>query len=244
MPYLPRSTTNSLCTTQKKYNYFVSNQTVQQGNKLFRVPCFLVNYIPELMDLLTSLSFVKAVEVLAEKYNVNIKPPIQNVRRYRYNTNGTKIVPPVTQFAKTFVFDEKAVVPSHPTIGLYKAMTQDARYFSACNDDTLTFSKTFTDMKINATYWVSILPDFTFPYYYVAVNSTSNILNAHTGIIMLVDDRIIFLPVILKELIFLYKPYEENSSFNFLYITHALPTNLIKTKLTTNLPCYFENRRD
>jgi hypothetical protein len=187
---------------------------------------------------------VKAVEVLAEKYNVNIKPPIQNVRRYRYNTNPTKIVPPVTQFAKTFIFDEIAVVPTHPVVPYYTAMVKDARYISACNDDTLTFSKTFSDMKINATYWVSVLPDFTFPYYYVAVNSTSNILNAHTGIIFLINDRIIYLPMILKELIFLYKPYEESSSFNFLYITHSLPANLIKTYLKTEIPCYFENRRD
>ena len=240
-PYLPRSTSNNLCNTQKRVNQFSSNQTIRIGTRIYNVPCFLVPHIQELIELLKTMTYMNAIEFLAEKYNVDIKPRLQNVKRYRYNTNSTKIIPPVTQFSVTFYLGASINIPDPPTNVRYTTMVNDARIISVCNDDTVTFSHTFTDMKKYATYWISTLPDFTLPFYYAVINDSSNPLTSHTGVLLLKQDRLIFIPVILKQLVFLYKPYAEKDTFHFLYISHTLPSNMIEDYVKSKIHCKFKH---
>ena len=67
------------------------------------------------------------------------------------------------------------------------------------------------------------------------INDSTNILNAHTGILMLKYDRVIFIPIILKQLIFLYKPHMEKDKFHFSYISHTLPENPIEKHIKSKL---------
>ena len=219
-PAFSRDTSNSLCITTKKNNIFSSTKTIRVGNKLFIIPCFLVSHMEELILLAKTIGVKAAIESLAEKYGVSLKPPIQNIRRYIYPTSNGKLVSPVIQFHVTFKLMETAVVKMPiPAQGNTFIFSQDARYVSVCNDDTITFSTTITDMKNYAKYWISTLPPLSYfdrHYFYAAILST-NLSTAHTGYLIVQEGRLIFLPVINNYLIFLYQPYVENTSFTFLY---------------------------
>jgi hypothetical protein len=240
-----KNTTNSLCITYKKHNIFSSTKTVQVGNILYRIPCFILPYIPELKFLLQKVNIKEAIKILAEKYKVSLRPPIQNIRRYIYPTANYKVIPPVTQFSVTFKLTEKAIVnvplPSHPK---FIQMHNDARYISVCNNDTFTFSDLVSDMIKNNSYWFSTLPIFTTHYLYAAIDNSSTILTSHTGYVIMQNNRLIFLPTISNELIFLYQKYVENSSFVFLYVGRNFgnATTLIQNLyFSSPLSCYFKN---
>jgi len=240
-----KNTTNNLCVTYEKHNLFSSKKTVQVGNILYRIPCFIVPYIPELKLLLQKMKIQDAIKLLAEKYKVSLIPPIKNVKRYIYPTADYKVVPPVTQFSVTFKLAEKAIVkvplPSHTK---FVRKDNDARYISVCNNDTRTFSNFVSDMVKNKNYWFSTLPIFTKPYLYAAIDNSNALLTSHTGYIIMQDNRLIFLPVILNEFIFLYQQYVENSPFVFLYVGENFTNaNKIIESLyfTSPLSCYFKN---
>ena len=221
-PTQSRATTNNLCHTNDRRNHFVSTKTIRVGNLLIPIPCFLVPHEAEFIELASQVGYINAVKQLAIKYNVNISPPMYNVRRYKYHTKGYDPIPPVIQFSFSFKLAEGATIPH--TIPLqhedkWTVLYNDARYISVCNDDTKTFSTTFTEMKTLATYWVSKLPEFHFPLYYALINSSTIPSNAQTGCLLLQGDRVIFVPIILNALFLFYHPYSENNTINFLFIS-------------------------
>lgn len=220
-PIQARATTNSLCRTNRKHNNFVSTQTIRLGNILVPIPCFLLPHIGEFTTLITQVGYIKAIKLLAAKYNVNIAPPLQNVTRYVYPNVDIGTMPPVIQYNSSFVLNELASVTSLDFPNLddnWSVMRNDARYVSVCNDDTTTFSYTFTDMKKLAKYWASKLPKFELPYYTVLINANKNPLNTQSGCLFLRDERVIFVPVIYNLLFLFYNPYPANTPFNLLEI--------------------------
>ena len=236
-PIQPRATTNSLCRTNIRQRHFVSTKTIQIGNTLIRIPCFLLPHIEEFTLLTKQVGYIQAVKILAAKYDVNIEPTIQNVKRYVYPNVVIGVLPPVIQFHISFKLGEIApstytdIIPNNDN---WSVMRNDARYMSLCNDDTTTFSHIFTEMKTLAKYWVSKLPIFDEPFYYALVNSTNRPLNAHSGCLLLRDDRIIFVPVIFNPLFLFYSAYSENTPINILYIGS-------KTVLQDKILDFFEN---
>jgi hypothetical protein len=226
-PIQPRATTNSLCRTNKRSNNFISLKTIRIGNIVVPIPCFLLPHEAEYIALANQIGYINAVKILAFKYNVNIEPTIQNVTRYKYPNVVIKTMPPVIQFNISFRTDGPApsqtIVQPNPK---WSVMQSDAKYVSVCNNDTKTFSSTFTEMKKNATFWVNHLPDFdASTLYYVLINPSTNStlnLNIQSGYLILQnDDRIVFLPVILNILFLFYKPYLVNMPINLLDIVSS-----------------------
>lgn len=217
-PTFARSTSNSLCITHKKNNLFVSTKTIKIGDKTYRLPCFLLNHVAELEQLLKTKTFKEAVILLAAKYDVSLALPIQNIKRYIYPTVGGKLVPKPIQFKSTFKLMEIVTVtqtfPIQPNVIPY---WDDARRIAVCADNAKTFITSFSDMKTNCKYWVNTLPTFSQSYYYAVISSTTR-LNAHSGFLLLQDDSLVFVPVINKNLVFLYQPYSEGTSFIFSYL--------------------------
>jgi hypothetical protein len=171
----------------------------------------------ELRTLLKIMPMNKVITILAKKYNISLRP-IKTVKRYTYPTVGGVIVPNVIQFKVSFkLMEHMAVTVSIPTYPNSQVFLNDARRVSVCNDDTKTFSSSFTKISTEAGYWLSTLPNFK-QHYYFAVISATNLLNAHTGLLILQGDDLIFLPIVNNYLIFLYKPYSEGTPFLFLFI--------------------------
>jgi hypothetical protein len=228
-PIHPRATSNSLCVTNRLHNNFVSNKTIQVGNKLLAIPCFILPYTDEFAKLIPQVGYFDAIKLLAVKYNVNIDPERQNVKRYIYPNVNFGTMPPVIQFNSSFRFDELANVSILPLVGKdWSIMSKDARYVSVCNDDTKTFSSSYTEMQSLAKYWTAKLPTFEEQYYYVLVQSSKDTYNTQSGCLLLDNDRIIFVPIIYNELFLFYKSYLENTPINLLYIGSL---SMIKTKL-------------
>lgn len=242
-PIQPRATSNSLCRTNRKHNNFVSNQSIQVGNRLVPIPCFLLSHIEEFTTLIAQVGYLQAIKLLAVKYNVNIEPPLQNVKRYVYPKVDIGVMPPVIQYNTSFVLNELAppVTPSDfPTVdGNWSVMKNYARYVSVCNDDTSTFSYTFTNMQTLAKYWTSKLPTFVSPYYTVLINSNQNPLNTQSGCLLLRGNRIIFVPIIYNELFLFYTAYPENQPFNLLSIgsLDKMQSRLLDVYSIVNVDC-------
>jgi hypothetical protein len=217
-PKFARSTSNSLCITHKKNNLFVSTKTIKIGDKTYRIPCFLLNHVAELEQLLKTYTFKEAVILLAAKYDVSLALPIQNIKRYIYPTVGGKLVPKPIQFKVTFkLMETVTVTQTFPTQKNVITYSDDARRVAVCADNTKTFITSFSDMKKECTFWVNKLPTFSQPYYYAVISSTT-LLNAHSGVLLLQDDSLVFVPVINKNLVFLYQPYSEGTPFIFAYL--------------------------
>lgn len=221
-PIQSRATSNSLCRTNIRERHFVSTKTIRVGNTLILIPCFLLPHIDEFTELTTQVGSVQAVKLLATKYSVNIEPTLQNVTRYVYPNVDIGIMPPVIQFHISFRLDESAPITSAdplPILDGWSVMSNDARFLTLCNDDTKTFSTTFTEMKLLAKYWVSKLPLFDEPFYYALINSTKKAFSAHSGCLLLRNNRVIFVPVILNALFLFYNAYRENTPVNVLNVT-------------------------
>jgi len=238
-PVQSRATTNSLCRTNIRQNHFISKKTIQIGNTLIPIPCFLLPHIEEFTILIKQVGYIQAVKILAAKYNVNIEPTLKHVKRYVYPKVDIGIMPPVIQFQISFRLDEIAPITNSATLpelanDNWSVLRNDARYISVCNDDTKTFSNTYTEMKTLATYWVSKLPLFDEPFYYALINTNNRILNIHSGCLLLRNDRIIFVPVIFNPLFVFYNAYSENTPINILYIGS-------KSTLQAKLEHYYES---
>lgn len=216
-PIQARATTNSLCRTNEHSRQFVSTKTIQIGNILIPIPCFLLPHEAEFAELIPQVGYINAVKILADKYNVNIKPPIQNKPRYKYPNVAIDIVPKTIQFQKTFVLGDHAIVPYLAVHDNWSIMYQDAKYVSVCNDDTVTFSTTYTEMQQFATYWISHIPKFD-SFLFVVIQGTNAQHVPHVGRLILHNDRIIFLPIVLNVLFLLYTAYPTNTPFTILYI--------------------------
>lgn len=243
---IPIESSNSLCITTKKNNIFSSSKTIQVGNILYTVPCFLINHIDELKQLLKKMNISDAIKLLATKYGVDINPVVKNVKRYKYSIVSVKLIPDVVQFNISFRLDEKiALPPSSVLRENYQVYLSDARYISICNDDTVTFSKYISDMIKNSSYWYSILPKTKL--FYVAINNvnTNTVLTAQTGFVVIDEpqDRIFFVPVIFNDFVFLYKPYAQNTSFKILYsgdIFDAAMTIVTDLLYTSQDSCFYK----
>lgn len=238
-PIQSRATTNSLCRTNIRQRQFVSTKTIQIGNRLIPIPCFLLPHIEEFTTLTNQVGYIQAVKILAAKYNVNIEPNLQNVTRYVYPNVNIDIMPTVIQFHTSFVLGEIATITSSVILSNldndnWSIMSNDARYISICNDDTTTFSYTYTDMNTLAKYWISKLPIFDEPFYYALVSSSKRPLNTQSGYLLLQNNRIIFVPFIFNPLFMFYNVYSENTPINILYIGS-------KSVLQSKLEDFYDN---
>ncbi len=232
-PPFSRATSNQICTTYKKNNLGITTKTIQIGYKLYRIPCFLSNHVEELTFLLKTMKFKDAVILLAKKYDVVISPPVQHIKRYTYSTNIGKSVPIPIQFKVTFKLMEHMTTVSIP-VAKSQVYTDDARRVVVCNDDTKTFLSSYAEMKSQSNFWTDTLPSFTQPYYFALIVS-NELVNAHSGFLILQGDDLIFLPVIDNRFVFVYKPYAEGTSFRFMYIGDDLKI-LINTLNNLYLP--------
>lgn len=215
---IPSETTNTLCVTTKKNNVVSSSKTIQIGNILYTVPCFLVNHVDELKLLLKKMNISDAIKVLAVKYGVDLNPVIKNVKRYKYSIVSVNLLPSVIQFSVSFKLDEHVygLGGIYENSDLYTVYEADSRYISICNNDTVTFSKTIQEFESLSVYWWSTLP--TLPFY-AAINkvNSNNSVTTQTGKVSRRGERIFFTPIIFNDFVFVYKPYEENTSFKILY---------------------------
>ena len=216
-PIQARATTNSVCRTNVYRRNFVSTKTIQIGNILVPIPCFLLPYEAEFRALIPQVGYLKAVKLLAEKYNVDIRPPLQTIIRYKYPNVNENPVYKTIQFQKTFVLAEPApTVPYTPVHQNWSIRFSDAKYVDVCNDDGVTFSKTYTDMKQYATYWVSHIPAFDKPIF-VVIQGTNAQRIPHVGRFVLTNNRVVFIPIVLNVLFILYQAYPSNTPFSLLY---------------------------
>ena len=217
-PIQTRATTNSLCRTNVDRRHFASTKTIQIGNLLIPIPCFLLPHEAEFRALILQVDYLNAVKLLAEKYNVDIRPSIQPVTRYKYPNVPEIHIHKTIQFQKTFVLAEPAPTVTYTLIHEnWSVMTHQAKYVDVCNDDTVTFSKTYTDMKQYATYWVSHIPAFDKQMFVVIQGSNAQRV-PHVGRFLLTpDDRVVFVPIVLNILFILYQSYPSNTPFTLLF---------------------------
>lgn len=240
-PIQPRSTSNSLCRTNKYRRHFTSTRTVQIGKLIIQIPCFLLPHEAEFVELAIQIGYLKAVRVLALKYGVDIKPPIQNISRYKYPDVPMQIIPNLIQFSQTYVLDTPAnILPYTTTHDHWSVMTQDAQYVNICNNDTVTFSTTYPEMQQYASYWLSHLPDINDSSLFVVTQESNGPRKPQTGRLMLHDNRIVFIPIVLNTLFLLYKAYPVNTPFTILF-TGTLSDIAIRIRKLlndTNVNCH------
>jgi hypothetical protein len=121
-------------------------------------------------------------------------------------------------------------------------MTQDAQYVNVYNDDTVTFSTTYTEMKQYATYWLSHIPNMNDDTVFVITQASNGPRKPQTGRLMLdtANDRIVFIPVVLNTLFLLYDAYSVNTPFIILF-TGTLDDIAIRIRGLLNntyVPCH------
>jgi hypothetical protein len=217
-PALARATTNTICLTTKKNN--VATTTIKINKRTFIVPCGVAKYIPELELLLTRMNIREAILFLIKKYNIEIPHKnFENKKRYIYPTADAKIKYPILQFNTSFRLGnltDSIIISNNP---LFSEKNQDSMILEICNDDTKTFSSKYTDMLVNATYWLGTLPSFVeYSYVFCIIRPTNGSLkNAISGSIVLINNTLVFTPIILKILLFYYKPYKQNTDITIIY---------------------------
>ena len=158
-----RATSNTLCVTAKKNNVpttiiSIMNSIVYpkaiRGQPQFLVPCGILPHVKELTELLKTLPLRAALIFLIQKYDIpQSTPAITNQKRYQLPTANSKVLNPILQFTSSFRLSSKIPGNSVPISTFFVQKLTDARVLTLCNDDTKTFSATYTDMLKNATYW-------------------------------------------------------------------------------------------
>jgi len=215
-----RATSNSLCVTTKKNNVpttiiSIMNNIVYpkaiRGQPQFLVPCGIIPYVKELTELLKTLSLRDALIFLIQKYNIpQNTPAVTNQKRYQLPTANSKVLNPILQYTSSFRLSSKISGNSVPISTAFVQKLSDARVLTLCNDDTKTFSSSYTDMLVNATYWLSTLAPFTKDgdYTFCVVRPLQGSLKQFiTASITLKDNLLIFTPVILRVVLSFYEPY-------------------------------------
>ena len=234
-----RATTNTLCVTAKKNNLpttiiSIKNNIVYptaiRGQPQFLVPCGILPYLKELTELLKTLPLREALLFLIQKYNIpQNTPAITNKKRYQLPTANSKVLNPILQFKSSFRLSSKIPGNSVPISTFFVQKLTDARVLTLCNDDTKTFSATYTDMLKNATYWLSTLAQFTKDgdYTFCVVRPLQGSLKQFiTASITLKDNQLIFTPVILRVVLSFYEPYGP-VDFSIMF-TSPLLTEIVK----------------
>ena len=215
-----RATSNTLCVTTKKNNIpttiiSIMNNIVYpkaiRGQPQFLVPCGILPYLKELTELLKTLSLRDALLFLIQKYNIpQNTPAVTNQKRYQLPTANSKVLNPILQYTSSFRLSSKVTGNSVPISTAFVQKLSDARILTLCNDDTKTFSSSYTDMLKNATYWISTLAPFTKDgdYTFCVVRPLQGSLKQFiTASITLKDNQLIFTPVILRVVLSFYEPY-------------------------------------
>jgi hypothetical protein len=215
-----RATSNTLCVTAKKNNVpttiiSIMNGIVYpkaiRGQPQFLVPCGILPYVKELTELLKTMSLRDALIFLIQKYDIpQSTPAITNQKRYQLPTANFKVLNPILQYTSSFRLSSKIQGNSVPITTFFVQKLSDARVLTLCNDDTKTFSSSYTDMLKNATYWLSTLAPFTKDgdYTFCVVRPLQGSLKQFiTASISLKDNQLIFTPVILRVVLSFYEPY-------------------------------------
>ena len=215
-----RATSNTLCVTAKKntvpttiisiMNNIVYPKAIR-GQPQFLVPCGILPYVKELTELLKTMSLRDALIFLIQKYDIpQSTPAITNQKRYQLPTANFKVLNPILQYTSSFRLSSKVAGNSVPITTFFVQKLTDARVLTLCNDDTKTFSSSYTDMLKNATYWISTLAPFTKDgdYTFCVVRPLQGSLKQFiTASITLKDNQLIFTPVILRVVLSFYEPY-------------------------------------
>jgi hypothetical protein len=246
----PRADSNSICKQRPFVQWQTSTtHTIQEGNVIYQIPCFLLKHEAELRQLAKVIRVRQAVKTLAAKYNINIIRPSVQKKRYVYSQVPSAPVQRGKQYPNTFRMGPIATnIPSTLLSDLNFTnvnlilVASDSREIHVMNDDTITFSIAYDDMLVHATNWVSVFPLFGTDPVIAVVNSTSSRLTAHTGVIMRLDSKLVFIPVILRDFLFLYKSYSDKTSFNFLHIgsNFVIPSQIMNTLyFQLKTPCRF-----
>jgi len=222
VPDFSRATSNQVYVTAKKNNVpttiiTVIGQTAYRtaisGKPQFLVPCGILNYFNEFNQLLKTMTLRDALTMLILKYDIpQSTPAVTNQNRYQYPTSNAKVLKPILQFSSSFRLGAKttgnSVLPS--TKRTFVEILSDARLLSLSNDDTKTFSSLYTDMINNATYWLSTIPPITYDggYVYCVVRPIrGSIKQIITASISLINNHLIFTPVVARVLLSFYDPY-------------------------------------
>jgi len=229
----PRATTNSICALKNDKGFVTPTTTIyiKQINRTIIIPCGLKKYIPELEELLYFLPIQEAIPFLIKKYNIPVpRKPTYQLRRYIYPTADKKKEFPIIQFNASFRLGTILLdYPSPIPVPNESFVALTVSYLDVCNDDTKTFSSTVSAMKVNATYWFSLLP---IPTYCILRATNSNTKNVVPGYISYgPSDTIIFTVLLRKTLYIYYDEIPENTNVTILYKSPELPSFLNYTSL-------------
>ena len=218
----PRATTNTICDIKIDKGYVVPTTTIyiKSINRTIIIPCGMKPYITELEELLFFLRVEEAIPFLIKKYNIPVpRKQTYQLRRYIYPTADKKIEFPIIQFNASFRLGAKLTATVSAPNTSFIAPT--AYYLDVCNDDTKTFSSTVSDMKVNATYWFSVLP---IPTYCILRPTNTNTKNIVTGYISYgPSDTVVFTVFVRKTLYIYYEEIPENTNITILYKSPELP---------------------
>lgn len=229
----PRATTNTICDIKIDKGYVVPTTTIYINsiNRTIIIPCGMKPYITELEELLFFLRVEEAIPFLIKKYNIPVpRKQTYQLRRYVYPTADKKIEFPIIQFNASFRLGAKVIISPFPVVVPNESFIPLVTYnLYMCNDDTKTFSTTVSEMKVNATYWFSILP---IPTYCILRTTNTNIKNVVSGYISYgPNDTVIFSILMRKSLYFYYEEIPENTNITILYKSPELPEFLNYTSV-------------
>ena len=212
----PRATTNSICSLKNDKGFVTPTTTIyiKQINRTIIIPCGLKKYIQELEELLYFLPIQEAIPFLIKKYNIPVpRKPTYQLKRYIYPTADKKKEFPIIQFNASFRLGVKTIPGlAPPSNGLFIVPT--AYYLDVCNDDTKTFSSTVSAMKVNATYWFSLLP---IPTYCIVRPTNSNTKNIVPGYISYGPSDTVLFTVILRKSLYIY--YDTAPELSLIHIS-------------------------
>ena len=226
----PRATSNTICELKNDKGYVVPTTTIyiKSINRTIIIPCGMKPYISELEELLFFLRIEEAIPFLIKKYNIPVpRKPTYQLRRYVYPTADKKIEFPIIQFNASYRVG--AILPFgtlSPPVGPPNDsfIVPASYYLYLSNDDTKTFSTTVSEMKVNATYWFSLL---TIPTYCIIRPTNSSSKNFITGYISYgPNDTVVFTVILRKTLYIYYDAAPENTNVTILYKSDELPAFL------------------
>lgn len=223
-PEFARASSNEICLaeTRKKNNVPTTIISIRNNVAIlgtlkdvphFAVPCGVISYLTELNALLKTISVRTAILFIIQKYSIPIPTTaIIEQKRYKYPTADAVVQYPIRQYSTTFRLGDNIVGPSINTIPDLAEKIYDARRFSIVNNDTKTLSSYYTEMLVNATDWLNTLPPLAYDgaYVYCVVRPTNGSLKQIiTATICLLNNQLIFTPVILRIALLFYVPYQE-----------------------------------
>ena len=222
VPEFARATSNVICVTQKKNNVPTTNISIKNNVAIlgtlkdlphFAVPCGIITYLDELNALLKTMTIRAALLFLIQKYSIPIpSSALISKKRYQYPTADANVQYPILQYNTTFRLGEDTLgYPINTNPALVEKL-YDARILSIANNDTKTLSSYYTDILVNATYWLNTLPPLVKDgsyFYCVArpINGTSK--QIITASVTLIGNQLIFTPLLLRTALLFYVPYPE-----------------------------------